>query len=164
MCLSVHRGRNMKRAVMPLAVLGFPSWAPVAAHGPVFGLATPTNSQGEWSFDEGLFGRGTVRAGRRFMSQSFGACQARTYHPIPGPIGRQFATPWLTTRRMMSNRVAISARTAPRPGVNEIPVGISLQSGKSDPQMHIPQRRRSLSANVVGAGSTTHLGTIRYRL
>lgn len=26
-------------------------------HGPVFGLATPTNSKGEWSFDSGLFGR-----------------------------------------------------------------------------------------------------------
>jgi hypothetical protein len=45
----------------------FPLWmvclfclAPSAAaegHGPLFGLATPTNSQGEWSFDSGLFGR-----------------------------------------------------------------------------------------------------------
>lgn len=26
-------------------------------HGPLFGLATPTNSKGEWSFDAGLFGR-----------------------------------------------------------------------------------------------------------
>jgi hypothetical protein len=26
-------------------------------HGPVFGLATPTNSKGEWSFDSGVFGR-----------------------------------------------------------------------------------------------------------
>jgi hypothetical protein len=34
--------------------------APLAradGHGPVFGLATPTNSKGEWSFDTGLFGR-----------------------------------------------------------------------------------------------------------
>jgi hypothetical protein len=50
----------MKRVVMLLAVLGFPLWAVAAAHGPVFGLATPTNSQGEWSFDEGLFGRNTA--------------------------------------------------------------------------------------------------------
>jgi hypothetical protein len=50
----------MKRAVMLLAVLGFPLFAAAAAHGPVFGLATPTNSQGEWSFDEGLFGRNTA--------------------------------------------------------------------------------------------------------
>jgi hypothetical protein len=26
-------------------------------HGPVFGLATPTNSKSEWSFDSGVFGR-----------------------------------------------------------------------------------------------------------
>jgi hypothetical protein len=50
----------MKRVVMLLAVLGFPLWALAAAHGPVFGLATPTNSEGEWSFDEGLFGRNTA--------------------------------------------------------------------------------------------------------
>jgi len=31
------------------------TWAD--GHGPVFGLATPTNSKGEWSFDTGLFGR-----------------------------------------------------------------------------------------------------------
>jgi len=31
------------------------AWA--EGHGPLFGLATPTNSKGEWSFDSGLFGR-----------------------------------------------------------------------------------------------------------
>jgi hypothetical protein len=49
----------MKRAVVLLVVLGLPLLAAAAAHGPVFGLATPTNSQGEWSFDEGIFGRNT---------------------------------------------------------------------------------------------------------
>jgi hypothetical protein len=49
----------MKFAVVLLAVLGLPALAIAAAHGPVFGLATPTNSQGEWSFDEGIFGRNT---------------------------------------------------------------------------------------------------------
>ncbi len=49
----------MKRAVVLLVVLGLPLFAAAAAHGPVFGLATPTNSQGEWSFDEGIFGRNT---------------------------------------------------------------------------------------------------------
>jgi hypothetical protein len=44
---------------MMLFVLGLPLFAVAAAHGPVFGLATPTNSQGEWSFDEGIFGRST---------------------------------------------------------------------------------------------------------
>jgi hypothetical protein len=49
----------MKFAVVLLAVVGLPALAVAAAHGPVFGLATPTNSQGEWSFDEGIFGRNT---------------------------------------------------------------------------------------------------------
>jgi hypothetical protein len=49
----------MKRAVVLLVVLALPVFAVAAAHGPVFGLATPTNSQGEWSFDEGIFGRNT---------------------------------------------------------------------------------------------------------
>jgi hypothetical protein len=35
-------------------------FAVAAEHGPVFGLATPTNSKGEWNFDEGLFGRNTA--------------------------------------------------------------------------------------------------------
>jgi hypothetical protein len=49
----------MKCGVGLLVVLGLPLFAVAAAHGPVFGLATPTNSQGEWSFDEGVFGRST---------------------------------------------------------------------------------------------------------
>jgi hypothetical protein len=50
----------MKRAAALLVVLALPLFAVAAAHGPVFGLATPTNSQGEWSFDEGIFGRNTA--------------------------------------------------------------------------------------------------------
>jgi hypothetical protein len=49
----------MKHAVILLFVLALPMFAVAAGHGPVFGLATPTNSQGEWSFDEGIFGRST---------------------------------------------------------------------------------------------------------
>lgn len=49
----------MRLVVILLVVLGLPLLATAAAHGPVFGLATPTNSQGEWSFDEGVFGRNT---------------------------------------------------------------------------------------------------------
>jgi hypothetical protein len=49
----------MRLAVVLLVLLGLPSLTEAAAHGPVFGLATPTNSQGEWSFDEGIFGRNT---------------------------------------------------------------------------------------------------------
>jgi hypothetical protein len=50
--------KNMKCAVL-FVVLGLPLFAIASGHGPVFGLATPTNSQGEWSFDEGIFGRNT---------------------------------------------------------------------------------------------------------
>ena len=48
-----------------LALLAFtlalsaPAWA--ADHGPLFGYATPVNSQGEFSFDTGLFGRNGSR-------------------------------------------------------------------------------------------------------
>ena len=49
----------MRIAVMLLVVLSLPRLAIAATHGPVFGLATPTNSQGEWSFDQGVFGRNT---------------------------------------------------------------------------------------------------------
>jgi hypothetical protein len=48
----------MRRAVL-FVVFVLPLLACAAEHGPVFGLATPTNSQGEWSFDEGVFGRNT---------------------------------------------------------------------------------------------------------
>ena len=48
----------MRRA-STLLVLLFSLQAVAASHGPVFGLATPTNSQGEWSFDQGIFDRTT---------------------------------------------------------------------------------------------------------
>jgi hypothetical protein len=49
----------MRWAAIVLAVLGLPVLAFASGHGPLFGLATPTNSQGEWSFDQGVFGRAT---------------------------------------------------------------------------------------------------------
>jgi hypothetical protein len=42
------------RRVFLLVIVGLPL-AGAAEHGPVFGLATPTNSKGEWNFDEGVF-------------------------------------------------------------------------------------------------------------
>lgn len=48
----------MKRVVLVLlAAFLLPSYGLADGHGPVFGLATPTNSKGEWSFDSGVFGR-----------------------------------------------------------------------------------------------------------
>jgi hypothetical protein len=49
----------MRWAAIVLAVLGLPVLAFASGHGPLFGLATPTNSQGEWSFDQGVFGHAT---------------------------------------------------------------------------------------------------------
>ncbi len=49
----------MKRAIVLLVGLAFSQHASAANHGPLFGLATPTNSQGEWSFDQGVFARTT---------------------------------------------------------------------------------------------------------
>ena len=46
----------MKRAVFAVA-LTLAATAAAADHGPVFGYATPVNSQGEWSFDTGLIAR-----------------------------------------------------------------------------------------------------------
>lgn len=47
----------MKGLVALVAAFLMPSCGFADGHGPVFGLATPTNSKGEWSFDSGVFGR-----------------------------------------------------------------------------------------------------------
>jgi hypothetical protein len=65
----------MKRAMILLVLLALPLQAMAASHGPVFGLATPTNSQGEWSFDQGVFGRsssaGTQASIRELVGYGF---------------------------------------------------------------------------------------------
>ena len=50
----------MRRALVLLAILAMPLYGNAAGHGPVFGLATPTNSKGEFSFDFGVFGRSST--------------------------------------------------------------------------------------------------------
>jgi len=47
----------MKYTFVVIVVLVLPLSLFADGHGPVFGLATPTNSKGEWSFDSGVFGR-----------------------------------------------------------------------------------------------------------
>src|SRR5215472_15227491 len=47
----------MKHLLLLLCAFSVVPCALADGHGPVFGLATPTNSQGEWSFDTGVFGR-----------------------------------------------------------------------------------------------------------
>jgi hypothetical protein len=47
----------VKRWIWLFCSLCFAPLSLADGHGPVFGLATPTNSKGEWSFDSGVFGR-----------------------------------------------------------------------------------------------------------
>jgi hypothetical protein len=48
---------NTRRWAAAIAALTFAQLGTAADHGPVFGLATPTNPQGGWSFDLGVNGR-----------------------------------------------------------------------------------------------------------
>ncbi len=50
--------RTTPWAVVTMAMLAVAFPLGAADHGPVFGLATPTNPQGGWSFDLGVNGRG----------------------------------------------------------------------------------------------------------
>ncbi len=62
----------MRLVAFLLVVVGVPLSAVASGHGPLFGLATPTNSQGEWSFDEGLFGRATNSASEASLRGQIG--------------------------------------------------------------------------------------------
>ena len=53
----ICHGGTVRTALTLTLFLSIASLAHAASHGPVFGLATPTNSQGEWSLDFGAFGR-----------------------------------------------------------------------------------------------------------
>src|SRR4051794_13198457 len=68
-----QRELNMRKGTMRLLVAGAMAilsspWQPLAAsgHGPVFGLATPTNPKGGWSFDANVMGRGGDGSGVMF--------------------------------------------------------------------------------------------------
>jgi hypothetical protein len=67
------RSRNF--ALLLFLCLGI-GVAHASGHGPVFGLATPTNSQGEWSFDLAL-------AARRATETEFGSRSMITYGFTP---------------------------------------------------------------------------------
>lgn len=59
----------MKKLAMLACLLAFSAKAWASDHGPVFGYATPVNSQGEFSFDSGVFGR-HGSAGTQFSTGS----------------------------------------------------------------------------------------------
>lgn len=56
----MHHLRTSQRTVAFASLLVIAQIIQAADHGPVFGLATPTNPQGGWSFDLGVNGRGGV--------------------------------------------------------------------------------------------------------
>jgi hypothetical protein len=53
----MYRSRSRRWAVASASLLALAQIIKAADHGPVFGLATPTNPQGGWSFDLGVNGR-----------------------------------------------------------------------------------------------------------
>lgn len=56
----MHHLRTRQRTLAFASLLVIAQIIQAADHGPVFGLATPTNPQGGWSFDLGVNGRGGV--------------------------------------------------------------------------------------------------------
>ncbi len=72
------------RAVALAAMLTLAQHLCAADHGPVFGLATPTNPQGGWSFDLGVNGRGPA-ASNLEAELSYGIT-ANVKLAISGPV------------------------------------------------------------------------------
>jgi hypothetical protein len=62
----------MKSHVVLACALALPSIASAADHGPVFSYATPVNSQREFSFDTGIFGRHGSRGTQFSTGSGFG--------------------------------------------------------------------------------------------
>src|ERR1700690_3507368 len=56
----MHQTRPCRWAVAVASLLALAQITKAADHGPVFGLATPTNPQEGWSFDLGVNGRSGV--------------------------------------------------------------------------------------------------------
>jgi len=80
---------SQKRRWAMVAVALMVAAAPLTAadHGPVFGLATPTNPQGGWSFDLGVNGRGGTGGGTSTLEAelSYGLTQNLKL-AVSGPV------------------------------------------------------------------------------
>lgn len=76
----------MKKAILLISafLLTNPVWA--SGHGPLFGLATPTNVKGGWSFDSGLMGRQG--------SESDLMLRAMAAYGITQDLQISFSAPW----------------------------------------------------------------------
>lgn len=62
----------MKSLLLLACMLALPGLAVASDHGPVFGYATPVNSQREFSFDSGLFGRAGSHGTQLSTGSGFG--------------------------------------------------------------------------------------------
>ncbi|HEY5381101.1 MAG TPA: hypothetical protein VIJ65_02540 [Acidobacteriaceae bacterium] len=62
----------MKSFLILACALALPAVAVASDHGPVFSYATPVNSQGEFSFDTGLFGRNGSQGTQLSTGSGFG--------------------------------------------------------------------------------------------
>jgi hypothetical protein len=62
----------MKSLMVLACAIALPGIALASDHGPVFSYATPVNSQREFSFDSGIFGRGGSRGTQLSTGSSFG--------------------------------------------------------------------------------------------
>jgi hypothetical protein len=62
----------MKSLMVLACAFALPGLALAADHGPVFSYATPVNSQREWSFDTGIFGRSGSQGTQLSTGSSFG--------------------------------------------------------------------------------------------
>ena len=91
----------MRFTIFAAASLGISSRAIAAGHGPVFGLATPTNPKGGWSLDTSLMGRyGAGGAGTMFRGAlGYGITEnlkvsvsgPLVFQPEPFPVARTAA-------------------------------------------------------------------------
>lgn len=90
----------MRTLLCVIVLLSLSLQASATGHGPVFGYATPTNSQGEWSFDFGLLERNTALGSQLTARSMF------TYGFTPH-LQIAFTTPALLTNSdMPSSRIA----------------------------------------------------------
>jgi len=62
----------MKCLLALICAFALPGMALASDHGPVFSYATPVNSQWEWSFDTGIFGRSGSRGAQLSTGSNFG--------------------------------------------------------------------------------------------